>query len=48
MVQGNTITDEIVQVNLKVVEWGKTVIFEEKAEEEVTEEKEFRFPIKMG
>lgn len=48
MVQGNTITDEIVQVNLKVVEWGKTEIFEEKAEEEVKEEKEFHFPIKMG
>lgn len=47
MVQGNTITDEIVQVNLKVVEWGKTVIFEEKVEAEETEEKKFFFPIKM-
>ena len=48
MVHGNTITDEIVQINLKVVKWGKKVLFEEKEEtKEVTEEKKILFPIKM-
>ena len=48
MVQGNMITDEIVQINLKVVEWGKKEIFEEKEETgEKKEEKKFAFPIKF-
>ena len=48
MVQGNMITDEIVQINLKVIEWGKKEIFEEKEEAgEKKEEKKFSFPIKM-
>jgi small subunit ribosomal protein S6e len=47
-VHGNTITDEIVQINLKVVKWGKKVLFEEKEEKmEETEEKKILFPIKM-
>ena len=48
MVHGNMITDEIVQINLKVVEWGKKEIFEAKEETgEKTEEKKFAFPIKF-
>jgi small subunit ribosomal protein S6e len=48
MVHGNMITDEIVQINLKVVEWGKKEIFEEKEEVgEKKEEKKFSFPIKF-
>lgn len=50
MVRGNLITDEIAQVNLKVVTWGKKPIFEEKEEakeEEGKEEKKVLFPFKM-
>jgi small subunit ribosomal protein S6e len=48
MVHGNTITDEIVQINFKVVKWGKKVLFEEKvAKKEETKEKKILFPIKM-
>jgi small subunit ribosomal protein S6e len=48
MVRGNTISDEIVQINLKTVTWGKKPIFDEKEEKEETEEKKVLFPIKMG
>lgn len=48
MFHGNMITDEIAQINLKVVEWGKKEIFEEKEEVgEKKEEKKFAFPIKF-
>ncbi|MFX1296527.1 MAG: 30S ribosomal protein S6e [Promethearchaeota archaeon] len=47
-VRGNIITDEIAQINLKVVQWGKKAIFEEK-ERKKKEEKETKvlLPIKM-
>ena len=48
MVRGNLVTDEIVQINLKVVKWGTKPLFEEKEKkEEKEEEKKFLFPIKM-
>ena len=48
MVHGNTITDEIVQINLKVIKWGTKALFEEKEKKaEEKEEKKVLFPIKM-
>lgn len=47
MVRGNIISDEVAQINLKVVKWGKKVLFEEKVEKKEKEEKKVLFPIKM-
>lgn len=47
MVRGNLITDDIVQINLKVVKWGSKPLFEEKEKVEEKEEKKVLFPIKM-
>jgi len=47
MVCGNLITEEMAQINLKVVTWGKKPLFEEKEEKAEKEEKKVLFPIKM-
>jgi len=46
---GNLITDEVAQINMKVVKWGTKPLFEEKREKkaEKEEEKKVLFPIKM-
>lgn len=49
MVCGNMVTDETVQINLKVVKWGSKALFEEKEgkEGEIKEDRKILFPIKM-
>jgi small subunit ribosomal protein S6e len=47
MVCGNLITDETIQINMKVTKWGTKPLFEEKAVKEEAEEKKVLFPIKM-
>lgn len=47
MVRGNLVTDEVAQINLKVVKWGNKPLFEERKEKLKKEEKKVLFPIKM-